>query len=130
MRIESEPKASTPTLRARRLGLFTQHDPIVLMRSDCHVCRSEGLGPRSQVLLAANGREVLATLYQVGDGILGVGEAGLSEVAWERLGVIEGADLTVRHPPPLDSLSAVRRRIYGQRLDLPAMRSIVTWSLP
>lgn len=125
VKVEAQPGPSSPTLKARRLGLFTQHDAVVLMRSDCHVCRSEGLGPRSQVLLTANGREVLATLYQVADGILGVGEAGLSEIAWDRLGVTEGAALAVRHPPPLDSLSAVRRRIYGQRLDLPAMRSIV-----
>ena len=33
------------------------------------------------------------------------------------------AELTVRHPPPLGSLSAVRRRIYGQRLDLAALRT-------
>lgn len=116
---------SAPTLKARRLGFFTQHDAIVLMRADCHVCRSEGLGPRSQVLLAAQGREVLATLYQVADGILGEGEAGLSEAAWERLGVQDGAVLSVRHPPPLASLSAIRRRIYGQRLDPAAMRSVV-----
>ncbi|WP_421937413.1 thymidine phosphorylase family protein [Phenylobacterium sp.] len=116
---------SAPTMKARRLGFFTQHDAIVLMRADCHVCRSEGLGPRSQVLLAAQDREVLATLYQVADGPLNPGEAGLSEAAWERLGVADGAALTVRHAPPLASLSAIRRRIYGQRLDAAALRSIV-----
>jgi hypothetical protein len=30
-------------LRARRLGLITQPEAIVLMRTDCHVCKSEGL---------------------------------------------------------------------------------------
>lgn len=125
MTAEAQPRSPTPTLKARRLGLFTQDDAVVLMRSDCHVCRSEGLGPRSQVLLMANGREVLALLYQVSDSLLGHGEAGLSEAAWARLGIAEGAELAVRHPPPLGSLSAVRRRIYGQRLDLAALQSIV-----
>jgi thymidine phosphorylase len=115
----------SPQLRARRLGLITQHDAIVLMRADCPVCRAEGLAARAQVLLSAGGREVLATLYQVNDGLVAMDEAGLSEAAWERLGVEEGAAITVRHPPPLGSMSSVRRRIYGERLDENAFSAIV-----
>jgi len=40
------------------------------------VCRSEGLSANSRVLLSANGREVIATLYQVSSGILEIDEAG------------------------------------------------------
>ena len=40
------------------------------MREDSPVCRSEGHGPRSQVLLMAHGREVTATLYQITGGNL------------------------------------------------------------
>lgn len=118
--------STMPTVVARRLGLFTQHDAIVLMRTDCHVCRSEGLSPRSQVLLVANGREVMATLYQVDGPILGAHEAGLSEAAWERLGVAEGDEILVRHPAALASMSNVRGRIFGKRLDDPAMMAIVS----
>ena len=120
------PASARPSVRARRLGLYTQHDAIVLMREDCHVCRAEGLAPRAQVLLSAGGREVLATLYQVGRDLLAQGEAGLSEAAWERLGVEEGATLAVRHAPPLASMSSVRRRVYGQRLSATALEAIVT----
>ncbi|HEX7946001.1 MAG TPA: thymidine phosphorylase family protein [Phenylobacterium sp.] len=116
---------SPPTLRARRLRLFTQHDAIVLMREDCAVCRSEGHGPRAQVMLVANGREVMATLYQVGETVLGVDEAGLSEAAWERLGIAEGDAIQVRHPPALESLANVRRRVHGQRLDAGAMSTVI-----
>jgi hypothetical protein len=35
-------EAQLPTLRARRLHLFTQHDAIVLMQKDCPVCRGSG----------------------------------------------------------------------------------------
>jgi thymidine phosphorylase len=121
-----EPASAPPTVRARRLGLYTQHDAIVLMRQDCHVCRAEGLAARAQVLLIAEGREVLATLYQVGGDLLAQDEAGLSEAAWARLGVEEGAALSVRHAPPLPSMSSVRRRVYGQRLDTAALEAIVT----
>lgn len=118
-------RPTLPTLRARRLQLFTQHDAIVLMHKDCAVCRSEGLAPRAQVLLLAGDREVTATLYQIGDGLIAPGEAGLSEAAWSRLGVAEGEAIAVRHPPALESLSNVRRRIHGNRLNAAAMGGIV-----
>ncbi|MFN3727459.1 MAG: thymidine phosphorylase family protein [Allosphingosinicella sp.] len=115
-----------PTLRARRLGLHTQHQPIVIMRTDCHVCRAEGLSGRSQVLLSAAGREVRAALFQVeGESLLAPDEAALSEIAWEMLGVTEGAPISVTHAPALDSLASVRRRIYGHRLDAAALADIV-----
>ncbi len=121
----SQPAKPAPHVIARRLGLITQHDAIVLMRADCHVCRAEGLSARSQVLLVADGREVLATLYQVSDGILGSNEAGLSEAAWQRLGVADGAAIEVRHPKPLASVSSVRRRIHGQRLSGPDFDGVI-----
>ncbi len=117
---------SPPTVRARRLGFYTQDDAVVLMRADCHVCRSEGLAPRSQVLLKAHGRQVLATLYQLGEGLLQVDEAGLSEAAWAHLGVKAGDRIVVRHPPALASMASVRRRIHSQRLDGPALQAIIT----
>jgi thymidine phosphorylase len=115
-----------PVLRARRFGLHTQHQPIVIMRTDCHVCRAEGLSGRSQVLLSAAGREVLALLYQVdGESLLALDEAALSESAWELLGVGEGDAITVTHAPAVESLANVRRRIYGHRLDAAAFAAIV-----
>jgi thymidine phosphorylase len=113
-------------LRARRLGVHTHDQAIVFMRSDCHVCRSEGLTPHSRVLLSAGGRETIATLYQVTDHLVAPDEAGLSDVAWERLGIAEGEPLLVRHPDPVLSLSSVRGRIYGNRLDGPALRAIMS----
>ena len=120
---QAEP--SPPLLRALRLGLFTQHEAIVFMRTDCHVCRSEGLRSRSQVVLCAGEREVYAILYQMEGDVIGHDEAALSEAAWSRLGVKEGDVIHVRHPPESLSLSSVRRRIYGNRLDEAALRSII-----
>jgi len=114
-----------PIVTARRLGLLSQHDMIVLMRADSPVCHSEGHAPRSQVLLMAHGREVTATLYQITNDLLGADEAGLSEAAWEHLGVVDGDAILVRHPPPLTSMSSVRRRICGKRLDAAAMTGII-----
>jgi thymidine phosphorylase len=111
-------------LKARRLGLHTQHEPIIVMRTDCHVCRSEGLSSRSQVRVSVGDRHVHATLFQQDDG-LGPDEAGLSEAAWALLGAQEGDPVTVTHPPTLESLSDVRRRVFGRRLDGAALKGIV-----
>lgn len=112
-------------LRARRLGIHTQHEPVVFMRTDCYVCRSEGLASHSRVLLQTDGREVIATLYQVSSDLLVSDEAGLSEAAWQRLGVSEGDPVVARHPNPIGSMSKVRARIFGHRFDEAALRSIL-----
>lgn len=115
-----------PVLRVRRLRLHTQHRPVIVMRTDCHVCRSEGLSPRAQVLVSNGTRQVQATLFQVeGDTLLAQGEAGLSETAWQLLGLSENDEITVTHPPAVESLASVRRRIYGNRLDARAFAEIV-----
>ncbi len=124
-RISTQAEPSPPLLRARRIGLFTQHEAIVFMHADCHVCRSEGLRSRSQVVLCAGDREVYAILYQMKGDMIGHDEAALSEAAWNRLGVKEGDTIHVRHPPESASLSSVRRYIYGHRLDEASLRSII-----
>lgn len=114
------------SLRARRMHLHTQREPVVIMRTDCPVCRSEGLAPRSQVLLRADGREVTAILFQGADEVLGEDEVGLSEAAWELLAASEGEWVTVSHPPPIRSMGAVRSRIFGTTLQPLAFDEIVT----
>ena len=113
-------------LRAKRLGVYSQQESLVFMRTDCHVCRSEGLTSHSRVLLRTGERQTIATLYQVSSELLALDEAGLSEAAWQRLGLGDGDCVTIGHPRPIESLSQVRRRIYGHRLDEAALRSIIS----
>lgn len=120
-------EASQPALQARRLHLHTQHQPVVVMRTDCHVCRSEGLSGRSQVLVSNGNRQAQAALFQVeGDTLIAQNEVGLSETAWQLLGLSEGDTVKVSHPPAVESLASVRRRIYGNRLNAGAFSEIVS----
>ena len=119
------PGAGLHPLRAKRLGIETQHEPIVLTHADCPVARSEGFAARAQVELSAGGRTALATLYQVSNGIVSVDEVGLSETVWHRLDVPDGAEVKVRHPQPLDSMSFVRAKVYGHRLDGERLGTII-----
>jgi thymidine phosphorylase len=117
--------ATGARLRARRLHLHTQREPIVVMRTDCPVCRSEGLAPRSQLLIRANGREIIAILFQGADEMLAADEIGLSEAAWRLLGASEGEWVAISHPPAVSSLGFVRSRIFGTTLEPAALDEIV-----
>jgi thymidine phosphorylase len=112
-------------LHARRLGIDTLQEAVVYMREDCEVCRSEGFETQARVELTWDGRAVVATLNTVRGDLLNPGEVGLSEAAWLRLGVSDGAPVAVAHPAPLESLSHVRAKAFGRRLDAPAMQAIV-----
>jgi thymidine phosphorylase len=112
-------------LKARRLGVDTQSEAVVFMRRDCPVCRSEGFSAHSRVLLKANGRQIVATLYQVTGDLIDVQDAALSESAWERLGTEEGDPVDVLHLDPLESLGLVRSRIYGHDLGENALHQVM-----
>ena len=112
-------------LRARRIGLHTQREPVVIMRRDCPLCRSEGLAPRSQVLLRADGREVTAILFQGAEEWLERDEIGLSDAAWEQLHGREGELVSVSHVHPLHSMQWIRGRIFGQPIRPEAFNEII-----
>lgn len=114
-----------PVIRARRMGIDTYHEPIVFMRADCHVCRSEGFQVRARVLVTAGARSLIATLNVVTEDLLAVDEAGLSDVAWRALHVEPGQVLEFAHPEPTQSFSDVRRKIYGLHLEPDAYAGIV-----
>lgn len=116
---------SAQRLKARRLGLESQHEPIVLIHKGCPIGRSEGFAARTRVELRNGDHTALATLYQVGDHFLGLDEAGLSEAAWEKLGARDGDLISATHPRPLPSLSAVRAKLYGRRLSGAELKGII-----
>jgi thymidine phosphorylase len=126
MLLEHPVHQTEPILRARRLGIDTFQHLVVYMRVDCPVCRSQGFSAQSRIEVRAHGRSILATLNLVVGDLLGPDEAGLSEAAWRLLGVVEGSILEFRHPEPLASLSDLRAKLFGRRLDEDAMMRIIT----
>lgn len=112
-------------IRARRLGIDSQYEAVVFMHRECEVCRSEGFAAHTRVLLRSKTAQVIATLYQVTGDLIAHDEAALSEPAWKRLGLSEGATVAVSHPKPLDSLSHVRSLIYGNPLGESAFHAII-----
>lgn len=127
---DARPGVQTPTgehhLRARRLGVDTQYEAVVFMRKDCPICRSEGFIAHNRLLLRAGERHIIATLHQITNDLVSHGDAALSESAWNRLDLKDGDTIAISHPDPLDSLSHVRSRIYGNGLSESALTAIIT----
>lgn len=112
-------------LRLRRLGIDTYQEAVVYMNRDCHVCRAEGFSAQSRVRVSLGTRYLIATLNVVPSSLLGENEASLSESAWRTLAAHDGAIIEVSHPETLESLSALRAKVYGQRLAPAAWQSII-----
>ena len=112
-------------LRLRVLGIDTQQEYVIYMRRDCHVCRAEGFQARTRVEVTLGGQCIIATLNVVDSELLQPGEVGLSTSAWQALGAAPGDAVAMAHAPALDSLSAMRSKIYGHRLDASALGAIV-----
>ena len=117
---------SSNVLRARRFGIDTYSEPVAFMRKDCPVCRSEGFSSHNRIFLAAAGRQVIATLYQVESDLLERDEAGLSDAAWQSLGLKAGDAVTAHHAPVVESMKFVRGRIFGHAFDDGALTAIVS----
>ena len=109
----------------RRLGIDTYQEMVVYMRSDCHICKSEGFEAQSRVEVSRGDKHIVATLNVVHFSMLAVHDVGLSEAAWLALGGADGDAVRVAHPAPVQSFSYVRAKIYGQPFSVEAANSIV-----
>ncbi|MCH9752720.1 MAG: thymidine phosphorylase, partial [Alphaproteobacteria bacterium] len=112
-------------LKARRLGIDSQHEAIAFVQKDCAACKAEGFSAHSRVRLQNGSTEILATLHYVTSDLVGPEEIGLSEVAWTRLNLSGSEGLSITHPTPLTSFADVRGKIFGQRLTHITCRQII-----
>ncbi len=69
---------------------------------------------------------IIATLNLVGAPLLGTAEASLSASAAQALQARAGDVVTVSHAPALESVRALRAKIYGRRLDGAQIEAIVS----
>ena len=73
------------TLTLKRVGIDTYRENIIFMRSDCHICQSEGFSALTRVIVTLGEKRIVATINVVRSAMLHHGEAFLSEIAFERL---------------------------------------------
>ena len=112
-------------LRLRRLGIDTYQELVIFMAASCPICQSEGWAAQSRVQVSLNGRSIVATLNVTTDGLLSPDEASLSEAAWVMLGAENGDLVRLSASPPVDSLSHLRAKVYGETLSPAQLEAMV-----
>ena len=115
------------TLALMPARIDTYRQPVVYMREDCHLCRSEGFATHTRIEIEVASNRIIATLNVVtGGDWLPPETAALSDTAWEALAVQPGAVGRFSHPESPASASAIRTKVYGGRLDDAACRAIIS----
>ncbi|MCB0534187.1 MAG: thymidine phosphorylase family protein [Saprospiraceae bacterium] len=116
----------TNILKLKRLGIDTQREYFVYMRSDCHICISEGFEALTRIEATVKGKTIITTLNVLHGDLLQDGEASLSESAWAALKATEGDTIAFSHLQPVASMSLVRSKMYGNKLNNDAFLSIIS----
>ncbi|MGN2243265.1 thymidine phosphorylase family protein [Frateuria sp. GZRR33] len=112
-------------LRPCRIGIDTGGEHVAYLRKDSPACHGEGFGPHSRLQVGVGDRRLMATLAIVQGDALAPDEVGLSESAWLRLLPAAHEQVTLTHPPSVESLSSVRAKLYGRTLADAEVRAIV-----
>ena len=100
---------ATSTLQLRRVAIDTYKENVAYLHRDCTVYRSEGFQALAKIEINAegDGQAVLAALNVVDDAaITAPGQLGLSQEAFQQIGLPEGTAVTVSHAKPPTSLRA------------------------
>src|SRR6185312_3898811 len=113
------------SLKLKYLGIDTLNEHVVYMLKDCHICRSEGFESLNRILVTVNNNSIIATLNIITEGILKEGDASLSECAWRNLQVKEGDKIFFSHLPLVNSMHAVRSKMYRKYLSENDFQSIL-----
>ena len=118
--------AASPALALRRVAIDTWRENVAYLNRDCSVYRAEGFQALSKIEIGAGPKSILATLNVVDDvAIVGCGEVGLSEDAFEQLGMAAGEGVSVSQAEPPQSMQALHRKISGERIGKEDFRAIV-----
>lgn len=113
-------------LYAKALAIDTYQEAVVYLSDRCFICMSEGFRAQARVVVTVGEKSIIATLNIVSDpSLLAAHQAGFSEYAWHLSGAVDDAQVYISHPAPLQSLSFVRKKIYGDALDKSEFNSIV-----
>ena len=82
-------------LQVKSLGIDTYREHIIFIRSDSHICRSEGFTALTRLIVTYGDKNIIATLDMVSSDMLHHFEIGLSEMALKQLGVKNGDQVSI-----------------------------------
>ena len=109
----------------RRIPIDTSRENVVFLHADCAVFPALGFRALAKVQLSYDHHTAVGSLDIVRADWLGVGEVGVCEYMFERLGVAEGTKVTLGYPGILNSTNSIRRKLSGARLSRSDFNEIV-----
>lgn len=118
-------KCNESQLRLKFLGINTYNEPVLFIREDSHICAAEGFEAQARVKVSLGGHSLIATLNTIQSELLRHDEASLSIYAWNFLNAKSGDLIDISHPKPVDSLSFIRSKIYGNELSSNEINLII-----
>jgi len=113
-------------LKIRRIPIDTYNENVALISRSCGEYRPEEYQALKKIEISHDGGQLLATLMISDDcAFVDDDEIGLSEQAFERLGLPESTLVTIGPAAPPQSLDAVRAKIHGHTLNPRQIESII-----
>ena len=117
---------SQPVLHLKRVAIDTYHENVAYMHRDCPTYKAEGFQALSKIEIREDGRQILAVLNVVDDSnIVMPGQLGLSEQAFDHLGLAENSCVHVNHAEPPLSMEYVREKLSGERINQRKFHQII-----
>jgi thymidine phosphorylase len=114
------------SLQLRRVAIDTYKENVAYLNRDCEVYRAEGFQALTKIEITVDDHVIYAVLNVVDDAnIVAPGELGLSEQAYDQVGLKEGSKVSIAQAEPPESMDAVRRKIAGARLQREDFRDII-----
>src|SRR3989338_8069506 len=121
-------KAPQASLTLKYLGINTSKTAVIYMREDCPIFLAEGFIAEARVQVTLNEQSIIATINttELVSTLLEHCEAALSTYAWELLGAKDGDEVLISHPKPVESLSYIRSKLYGNELKTNEINQIIS----
>ena len=112
-------------MRLKRIGIDTHRENIAFLANGDLTGRALGLHPMDRIEIAANSRRLVAVLDIVEGNVVPVGAIGLSNVAFDKLGVDDNSIVDVAPADAPESLDSLRNKLFGKSLNAYDYEKIV-----
>lgn len=113
-------------LKIKRLAIDTYPENTAFLPRQGNGYSAEQFQALRKIRITSDAAEILATLALVDEpSLVEPGEIGLGEQAFRRLGLPEGAEVSIEQAPSPASLESVRRKIDGDTLDESEIAAVI-----
>lgn len=113
-------------LKLKRVAIDTYGENVAFLARHCTIYRPEEYQAFKKIEVIHDGVRLLASILIVDDeAIVGVNELGLSEQAFQRMGLAADQEVSIAPAEPAQSLDHLRKKIHGHTLEATQIEEIV-----